>query len=169
MTGRDEGTNSATLAPWGWGQNFSRSELPEGLLRVVAKLEASSYPLGPLRDVTVNIRSSEDYQMVPHIDPLPDGPNSFVMSLWSSAVVTFSPVASLRREVERANDDGFYAQHSYTDDDIDCLVPRRAIYQFSGNARYLWTHAVRPSLPSGDGTFERWGTWDKVLRRQKLG
>lgn len=64
-----------------------------------------------------------------------------------------------------------YAQHSYTDDDIDCLVPRRAIYHFAGNARYLWTHAVRPSVSAGDGTdvtFERWGTWDKVLRREKM-
>ena len=60
-----------------------------------------------------------------------------------------------------------YAQHSYTDDDIDCLVPQRAIYHFAGNARYLWTHAVRPSIAGPDGTFERWGTWDKVLRRGK--
>lgn len=29
------------------------------------------YPLGRIRDVTVNMRSSEDYQMVPHVDPLP--------------------------------------------------------------------------------------------------
>ena len=29
----------------------------------------------------------------------------FVLSLLSSAVVTFSPIASLREEVERANDD----------------------------------------------------------------
>ena len=65
----------------------------------------AGYPLGPLRDVTVNIRSSEDYQMVPHIDPLQDGPNSFVLSLLSSAVVTFSPIASLRHDAERCNDD----------------------------------------------------------------
>lgn len=47
------------------------------------------------------------------------------------------------------------------------MVPQRAIYHFAGHARYLWTHAVRPSVPAGDGTFERWGTWEKVLRRKK--
>jgi len=28
-----------------------------------------------------------------------------------------------------------FALVSYTDDDIDCLVPQRGIYHFSGNAR----------------------------------
>lgn len=168
MTGRDEGKAGLPLAPWGWGKDFDEGKLPSGLQGVVKKLKSlAGYPLGPLRDVTVNIRSSEDYQMVPHIDPLQDGPNSFVLSLLSSAVVTFSPIASLRHDAERCNDDEQYAQHSYTDDDIDCLVPRRAVYHFGGNARYLWTHAVRPSIPASDGTFERWGTWEKVLRRQK--
>mmetsp|Transcript_2367 Transcript_2367/g.4106 ORF Transcript_2367/g.4106 Transcript_2367/m.4106 type:complete len:360 (-) Transcript_2367:28-1107(-) len=171
MTGRDEKKTDLPLAPWGWGKDFHESQLPSGLRLVVEKLQSlPGYPLGPIRDVTVNIRSSDDYQMVPHVDPLLDGPNSFVLSLLSSAVVTFSPIATLRTEIERANDDEQYAQHSYTDDDIDCLVPRRAIYHFAGNARYLWTHAVRPSVTAGDGTdgtFERWGTWDKVLRRGK--
>lgn len=171
MTGRDEKKTDLPLAPWGWGKDFHESKLPSGLRSVVEKLQSlPGYPLGPIRDVTVNIRSSDDYQMVPHVDPLLDGPNSFVLSLLSSAVVTFSPIATLRTEIERANDDEQYAQHSYTDDDIDCLVPRRAIYHFAGNARYLWTHAVRPSVSAGDGTdgtFERWGTWDKVLRREK--
>ncbi|CAK9109618.1 unnamed protein product [Durusdinium trenchii] len=139
MTGRDEGKAGLPLAPWGWGKDFD-----EGVVKKLKSL--AGYPLGPLRD---------------------DGPNSFVLSLLSSAVVTFSPIASLRHDAERCNDDEWlsrsvaerpylfglaegvhhlprqYAQHSYTDDDIDCLVPRRAVYHFGGNARYLWTHAVR--------------------------
>ncbi|CAE7368982.1 gsp-2 [Symbiodinium natans] len=169
LTGRDEKRTEA-LAPWGWGSDFDKTKLPPALRRVVSKLEElPGYPLGPIRDVTVNMRSTDDYQMVPHIDPLGDGPNTFVLSLLSSAVVTFSPLAALRAEAERANDDEHFAQHSYTDEDIDCLVPRRAAYSFTGNARYLWTHAVRPSVrPSAEDpeTFERWGTWEKVLRRQ---
>ena len=171
LTGRDE-KRTESLAPWGWGSHFDKSKLPAALHSVVSKLESlPGYPLGPIRDVTVNMRSSDDYQMVPHVDPLGDGPSTFVLSLLSSAVVTFSPISALRSEAVRANDDEVYAQHSYTDQDIDCLVPRRAAYHFAGNARYLWTHAVRPSVrppgsPDAD-TFERWGTWDKVLRRQR--
>ena len=174
MTGRDENkTNDVLnlpLAPWGWGTDFDQSKLPSGLHAVVEKLQSlPGYPLGSIRDVTVNIRFSEAYQMVPHVDPLPDGPNSFVLSLLSSAVVTFSPIASLREEVQRANADEQFALISYTDDDIDCLVPQRAIYHFAGNARYLWTHALRPPIAASDidGAFDRWGTWDAVLRRGK--
>jgi len=172
LTGRDEKKTDLPLAPWGWGQDFDNSKLPAGLRLAASRIQSlDGYPLGPLRDVTVNVRTSDDYQMAPHVDPLGDGPNSFVLSLLSSAVVTFSPIASLRTNAIRANDDELYIQQSYTDDDIDCLVPQRAIYHFSGNARYLWTHAVRPSVRPPDAedpdTFERWGTWDRVLRREK--
>jgi len=103
MTGRDEKKTNLPLAPWGWGTDFDQSKLPSGLRAVVEKLQSlPGYPLGSIRDVTVNIRFSEEYWMGPHVDPLPDGPNSFVLSLLSSAVVTFSPIASLREEVERA-------------------------------------------------------------------
>eukprot|EP00438_Fugacium_kawagutii_P020014 Skav218960 [mRNA] locus=scaffold1876:25497:29674:- [translate_table: standard] len=146
MTGRDEKKTDLPLAPWGWGKDFDESKLPSGLRLVVEKLQSlAGYPLGPIRDVTVNIRSSDDYQM----------PGRTKSHSWLVLGIVASHI--LRQ----------YAQHSYTDDDIDCLVPRRAIYHFAGNARYLWTHAVRPSVAAGDGTFERWGTWDKVLRRGK--
>ena len=117
LTGRDE-KRTESLAPWGWGSEFDKSKLPSALAQVVAKLESlPGYPLGTIRDVTVNMRDNDDYQMVPHIDPLGDGPNSFVLSLLSSAVVTFSPVATLRSNAVRANDDEQYAQHSFTDKD----------------------------------------------------
>mmetsp|Transcript_112750 Transcript_112750/g.351571 ORF Transcript_112750/g.351571 Transcript_112750/m.351571 type:complete len:375 (+) Transcript_112750:157-1281(+) len=172
ITGRDEGKSDLPLAPWGWGTQFDKAKLPEGLALVVSRLEKlEGYPLGPIRDVTVNIRSSVDYQMSPHVDPPGDGPNSFVLSLLSGAVVTFSPISALRREAARANNELVYVRQSFTDSDIDCLVPRRAVYHFSGNARYLWTHAIRPPATRvGDGgveAYERWGTWDRVLRRQR--
>mmetsp|Transcript_115509 Transcript_115509/g.337901 ORF Transcript_115509/g.337901 Transcript_115509/m.337901 type:complete len:375 (+) Transcript_115509:73-1197(+) len=172
ITGRDEGKSGLPLAPWGWGPEFDAARLPAGLALAAARLGSlAGYPLGPLRDVTVNVRSSVDYQMSPHVDPPGDGPNSFVLSLLSGAVVTFSPIKALRADAERANDELIFTRDSFTDDDIDCLVPRRAVYHFSGNARYLWTHAIRPpaTREGGDGqeAYERWGTWDKVLRRRK--
>mmetsp|Transcript_5903 Transcript_5903/g.15744 ORF Transcript_5903/g.15744 Transcript_5903/m.15744 type:complete len:247 (-) Transcript_5903:3-743(-) len=172
LTGRDEGKSDLPLASWGWGPKFDKSKLPAGLALVVSRLESlPGYPLGPVRDVTVNIRSSVDYQMSPHVDPPGDGPNSFVLSLLSGAVVTFSPISALRREPARANDELEFTRYSFTDRDLDCLVPQRAIYHFSGNARYLWTHAIRPPATregeNGLEAYERWGTWDKVLRRRK--
>ena len=51
---------AAPLAP---GKDFHESQLPSGLRSVVEKLQSlPGYPLGPIRDVTVNIRSSDDYQ-----------------------------------------------------------------------------------------------------------
>jgi len=172
ISGRDDSQGDRVFAPWGWGPQFDRTKLPPQLAKVAERIESHpGYPLGPLRDVTVNIRQSVDYQMEPHIDPPADGPNGFVLSLLSSAVITFSPVSALKVDPERANDDEEYAQHSFTDEDIDCLVPRRAMYHMSGSARYQWTHAMRPPVTNmaeeGLEAFDRFGTWEKVLRRQK--
>jgi len=172
ITGREEKMSKLPLAPWGWGTRFDKGKVPRALAEVVSKIEAlAGYPLGPIRDITVNMRSSVDFQMSPHIDPPGDGPNSFVLSLMSGAVVTFSPVRALRAEPARASDEEEFIRHSFTDEDIDCLVPQRAMYHFSGNARYLWTHAIRPPAThvgkDGLEAYERWGTWDKVLRRRK--
>jgi len=111
ITGRDEKKSGLPLAPWGWGTEFNASKLPIGLAKVIERIEQlPGYPLGPIRDVTVNIRSSVDYQMTPHIDP-------------------------------------------------------------PGEARYVWTHAVRPPATrmgeDGLEAYDRWGTWEKVLRRRQ--
>lgn len=172
ITGRDESQPEESLAPWGYGVDFDKSQLPTALAQVVERIESlPGYTLGPLRDVTVNVRRSVDYQMGPHIDPLGDGPNTFVLSLISGAVVTFSPVTALRADTLRANDEAAYCMHSFTDDDIDCFAARRSLYHMAGEARYVWTHAIRPPLvqveADGFEAFERWGTWDMVLRRSK--
>jgi len=172
ITGRDEKKSGLPLAPWGWGTEFNKSKLPSGLAKVIDRIEQlPGYPLGPIRDVTVNIRSSIDYQMSPHIDPPGDGPNSFVLSLMSGAVVVFSPIQALRENMVRANDEVRFMRDSYTDEDIDCLVPQRAMYHFAGEARYVWTHAVRPPATrmgeDGLEAYDRWGTWKKVLRRRQ--
>ena len=112
------------------------------------------YPLGPLRDVTVNFRRTVDYQMVPHIDPPGDGPNTFILSLQSAAVLSFSPVGALRDTVDV--------------DRIDCIVPQRTLCHFQGGARYTWTHAIRPPLSNeGDAeVYDDWGTWENVMARR---
>ena len=47
------------------GTDFDQSKLPSGLRAVVEKLQSlPGYPLGSIRDVTVNIRSSDDYQIL---------------------------------------------------------------------------------------------------------
>lgn len=171
MSGRDEGQSEERLAPWGYGAHLDRRRLPPTLAEVVERIEGlPGYLLGPLRDVTVNIRQNVDYEMAPHIDPPADGPNTFVLSLQSGAVITFSPVHALAAAVARANDPAAYSVHSFTDNDVDCLVARRSLYHMSGDARYFWTHAIRPPLVrdvSEDGfeAYDRWGTWEKARRR----
>ena len=47
------------------GTDFDQSKLPSGLHAVVEKLQSlPGYPLGSIRDVTVNIRFSEAYQIL---------------------------------------------------------------------------------------------------------
>lgn len=172
MTGRDEDQPAGSMAPWGYGVHFNRSCLPPALSAVVARIEGlRGYALGPIRDITVNIRRSVDYQMAPHIDPPTDGPNTFVLSLLSGAIVTFSPVQALHANALRASNENMYCQQSFTDDDIDCRVPQRALYHMAGSARYSWAHSIRPPLQRiswerGIEAFERWGTLDTVLPRR---
>ena len=62
-----------------------------------------------------------------------------------------------------------YAVHSYTDKDLDCLVPQRTLCHMEGGARYTWTHAIRPPMRSRDedaDVYDRWGTWEKVMARK---
>lgn len=171
MSGRGEGQPEELLAPWGYGSSFDYGRLPPTLAEVVERIAGlPGYRLGPLRDVTVNLRRSVDYQMAPHIDPPTDGPNTFVLSLQSEAVITFSPVQALEVDAMRANDAASYSVQSYTDDDLDCLVGRRSLYHMSGDARYLWTHGIRPPLirdvtEEGFEAYDRWGTWDNGRRR----
>ena len=82
-----------------------RSNTPNGLAscqhqqRVCATTTAlaakvatcGAFCVGPARDLTINIRDNSFFQLDPHVDPMDDGPDVFILGLESSVVVTFTP------------------------------------------------------------------------------
>merc|ERR1719229_814972 len=105
ITGRTEDETRQRPPPWGYGAEFRPEALPPNIASVVERIQSlEGFPLGPLRDVTINSRTSSVCRLDPHIDPLKDGPNCFILTLLSGAVLTFSPLLALRREVSRATD-----------------------------------------------------------------
>ena len=92
VTGRLERPDlSQRLPPWGYGEVFSEAALP-GPLRALASRVGELAPRGSiLRDVTMNGRQNSFFQLDPHVDPLSDGPDVFILSLLSTVVLTFTP------------------------------------------------------------------------------
>jgi len=176
ITGRAESASVQKVPPWSYGATLDTSKLPPVLARIVERIaRLESYPLGPLRDVTINYRTSSVCRLDPHIDPLGDGPNCFVLTLLSGTVLTFSPVSAMRKSTKRAIDPSIFGMQSFTDEDVDCLSRRRGLCHFAGNARYHWAHAIRPGLvlelqdESGQKRMricEWWGTPEHLLERK---
>lgn len=176
VTGRPEDGTVQRLPPWGYGKDLDKSRLPPLLAEIVDRLErCGAFSLGPLRDVTINLRNSGVSRLDPHIDPLSDGANCFVLTLLSGTVLTFSPIEAMRRESARACDPSVFGMRSFTDDDVDCIARRRSLIHFSGDARYRWTHAIRPGfvaeIPTSSGEasariLEWWGTREQLLERK---
>ena len=110
------------------------------------------------------------------LDPLADGASGFILTLLSGAVLTFSPVDALRADAARACDPARFGMESYTDQDVDCLVRRRSICAFANDARYRWTHAMRPGVAvelqqEGGRPVARicdwWGTRQQLMERKE--
>ena len=176
VTGRAEDSEVQRLPPWGYGASFVASALPPCLAAMASRIAGlEGYPLGPLRDVTLNLRTSSVCRLDPHVDPLEDGPNGFILTLLSGAVLTFSPVEAVRADPERAGDPAAFGMRSFTDADLDCLLRRRSLCHFSGAARYRWAHAIRPGvaveLRDEAGApraciCDWWGTTENLLERR---
>ncbi|CAK0836681.1 unnamed protein product [Prorocentrum cordatum] len=116
ITGRTEDEARQHPPPWGYGAEFRPEALPLHLSSVVERIRSlEGFPLGPLRDVTINSRTSSVCRLDPHIDPLKDGANCFILTLLSGAVLTFSPVAALRSEADRATNPAAFGMRSFTD------------------------------------------------------
>jgi len=176
VTGRAEDDEMQPPPPWGYGAALNASALPPGLAMVTKRIAAlAGYPLGPLRDITLNLRTSRVCRLDPHVDPLEDGPNGFILTLQSGAVLTFSPVDAIRADQKRASNPAVFGMRSFTDNDLDCLLRRRSLCHFSGDARYRWTHAIRPgvvvALQDESGApraciCDWWGTMENLMERK---
>ncbi|KAA8496252.1 hypothetical protein FVE85_2407 [Porphyridium purpureum] len=145
VTGRDERQPADKVAPWGHGDAFDVTKVPAYLQDVERSIRArDAFALGPLRDVTINYRLGRMFKLDPHIDPEADGENVVIVGLNSDTVLTFTRGGQgLLRTPEQI------ARQSWHPDDIDVAFPRRAAVFFSGDARYVWKHAIRAGVLLG--------------------
>ena len=72
--------------------------------------------------------------------------------------------------VARRKDAAGVGMHSWTDVDIDCLLQRRSLAHFSGDARSQWMHAIRAGVLTTVNDEEHvcdwWGQPDYLIRRE---
>lgn len=93
VTGRFE-SEQQKLAPWGYGDDFDVAQVPPGLRAVLEKIQGSeAFCLGKPRDITINHRTDFFYRLDPHVDPLKDGGNVFILGLLSGTVLTLTPAS----------------------------------------------------------------------------
>ena len=167
ITGRSESKHQ-TRAPWKYAEEFELDKLPNSLRSIAQKITESSifkFPDNsklsnglklPLRDITINFRSNSMFRLDPHIDPLLDGSNVFILNLLSDSVVTFTPdlTTSYSKNLKRTSniplkirtDEAAISLKSWTDDDIDVFVKPKDLLHFTDDARYLWKHAIRTGI-----------------------
>eukprot|EP00438_Fugacium_kawagutii_P014402 Skav204532 [mRNA] locus=scaffold1211:114626:115384:- [translate_table: standard] len=170
VTGRPEsrGDQVGIEAPWGYGADLDMSQLPQSVHKIVERLRSKGYQLGPLRDCTINHRTGSFFMIHPHVDPLTDGPNVFVLGILSGAILTFTPDGvDGRRGLE-------VEQKSWTDQDLDVIIRRRSIAGFTGDARYKWRHGIRAGmelqaseLGNQPVVCDFWGSMKYILPRKE--
>lgn len=165
VTGRPEFNNKS---PWQYGDSFNESGVPEVLQKVVDRIKShyERFHSGPkvLRDITINYREYGMFRLDPHVDPLLDGNFVFVLSLHSDVVFTLTPPQSANHRTD-IHQISFY---SWSDDDIDILLKRKAIVGITKEARNPWRHGIRTGLEVGKhGICDWFGSHDVLLKRGK--
>ena len=178
VTGRAERPDLPhTVPPWGYGDAFDASALPPALAALAAKVATcGAFCVGPARDLTINIRDNSFFQLDPHVDPMDDGPDVFILGLQSSVVLTFTPpddVLSAMGQPARRRDPREVGLSSWSTRDVDVLMQPRSLVHFTGAARAPWMHAIRAGVQvdgagagGGPATCDWWGKTDYLLRRE---
>ena len=163
VTGRPEFNNSS---PWAYGDDFQLDGVPNVLKMVADRIKNhyEKFHSGPkiLRDITINYRTNGMFRLDPHVDPLSDGRFVFVLSLDSDVVFTLSPPHSNlhRSDVKQIS------LYSWSDNDIDVLLKRRAIVGLAGEARNPWRHGIRTGVDvPNHGICDWFGSHDVLIKR----
>jgi hypothetical protein len=182
VTGRPEVFHQIH-APWGYGDSFKEQFVPKAINQLAKNIYNSSYfnlrsNSSSLRDITINYRSNSMFRLDPHIDPPLDGSNVFVIGFKSDVVFTFTPdlnseaylksTSQMNTKLKVRTDEMAIAVRSWTDDDLDIMLQSRDLLHFTGNARYIWKHAIRAGLEVGppyDGICDWWGSLDHLSKR----
>jgi hypothetical protein len=166
----------APLPVW---PRFDLNSLPPALTMLTQRIAScGAFAVGAPRDCTVNARERSFFQLDPHVDPLSDGPDVFILGLESSVVLTFTPPDDelAAAGLERRGDPHDVGMRSWTDRDIDVLVQPGTLLHFSGAARDTWKHAIRAGVLADTGTgtgtgggggvvCDWWGQPDYLIQR----
>uniref|UniRef100_A0A7S0E4S5 Uncharacterized protein n=1 Tax=Hanusia phi TaxID=3032 RepID=A0A7S0E4S5_9CRYP len=164
-TGRQEFPEQSA-APWGYGDDFQVDKVPPALRAILKSIQDSqSFCVGKPRDLTINRRTNGFFKLDPHLDPVLDGENVFILNLLSNAVITFVPPGEFQRK-----DPVQIALRSWTDQDVDVLMKHRTLVLFSGKSRNSWRHAIRTGLQveiqgGQEVLCDWWGTPKNLVRR----
>jgi hypothetical protein len=167
VTGREESVTQKR-APWKYGDEFDVTKVPPLLLTLIKRLFAvPGLNLGPVRDITINLRKNRYFRLDPHLDPQLDGENVMILSL-SPTVITCSPLtliqeieADPQHALQQAQSLGYRsieeyrANMSYTNYDVDTWVPAGSVCHLDADARWTWTHATRLGVEK-DGQLNDW-------------
>ena len=138
VTGRDEEQpwipERQKRAPWGYGASFDLTQVPPAMANLAHRIaetpNLSPHRLGPLRDITINFRQDYYFRLDPHLDPLDDGGNVFVLGLLSPTVVTLSPLGA---PMATMMDQRRAATQSWAPgEDLDCLVEAGSLLHLYG-------------------------------------
>ena len=166
-----------TVPPWGYGDSFDASALPPALAQLAQRIATcGAFRVGPPRDVTINVREHSFFQLDPHLDPVADGPDVFILGLESSVVLTFTPpdeVLAAMGQPPRRRDAKEVGLRSWSTRDVDVLFQPRSLVHFTGAARSTWMHAIRAGVQiDGAGvdgvpaTCDWWGNTEYLVRRE---
>eukprot|EP00732_Lithocolla_globosa_P006400 Lithocolla_globosa_v1_NODE_7419_length_949_cov_4.687919.p1 type:complete len:299 gc:universal NODE_7419_length_949_cov_4.687919:915-19(-) len=168
VTGRPE-RKDQHIAPWGYGEDFGLDYVPAQIRKLIEKIQQSnSFSLGEVRDVTINYRRDGFFFLTPHVDPLLDGENVFILGLGSDNVLTLCPPQA---KIEPLGTGGLADfLKSWTDDDIDVLVEARTLVHLTSDARNKWKHGCRFGIEAKNNSLlcDWFGTiWSLVPRSEE--
>jgi hypothetical protein len=167
VTGRPE-QSYQIKAPWSYGNEFNEKAIdsyPE-ILKIATKVKQimindesnNEKKLPELRDITINYRKGAMFMLDPHIDPLDDGGHVFILGLKSDTVMTLTPDIELLKKrpvifknyieppIKIRTEMNAISALSWTDIDLDILIPKRGLLHLKNDARFSFKHAIRAGV-----------------------
>ncbi|CCW62141.1 unnamed protein product [Phytomonas sp. EM1] len=135
-------SNQPVKAPWGSGDRMRFDLMPASLRNLVHRVQQSCPGIGRLRHVYIEYSPKGSFYHEPSTPKYFDGNDYVIIPLRRDSaqmVITFSPVMRSRFSSLRE-----IMQNSWTNRDIDCLLPNGGLLRVYGLARYDWGWSVRP-------------------------
>lgn len=129
-------------APWGNGDSIRFDEMPASLRYLIRRAQDTYDGIGRLRHVYIEYSPQGCFYRVPRPPKAYDGHDYVIVPLrrdGANTVVTLSPV--LRSKVSYLKE---VALHSWTNRDVDALIPPGFGLRVYGTARYEWGWGIRP-------------------------